>query len=124
MDSLAYEELVLSAVLQDPANIRILASELTSDKLGSPARRLIYEAMIDLHIGKVPIDIPTIVHQLGDRAEKAGGEAYLLQLKEKYAQLGVESSQGLESWARVVDAAGRLRHVSSVMAEYQPLYGD
>ena len=124
MNSLDYEELVLCATLLNPENIKMLASELSSDKFSGSARRLIYEAMIDLHIGKVPIDIPTIVHQLGDRAEKAGGEAYLLQLKEKYAQLGVESSQGLESWARVVDAAGRLRHVQTVMTEYQPLYGD
>ena len=82
--NLEAEQSVLGAILMDESNI-VRAEELLSPHdFYRGAHKEIYEAMLDLHNERKPIDTVTLINALRNRGvlEKIGGIGYLSELIE------------------------------------------
>lgn len=125
MNVATYERLTLSAPLNDRTAIYALAPELSEKCFGygpgdepSVAHKLIYRAMLALYQDQKPIDVATVTQRLGKDLAHVGGEAYLATVSQTMALLGIGDTRGLQQWAQVVDNAGRLRQLSTVLTDY------
>ena len=128
-----YEQALLSAILQHPPTIKILAPELTADKFGygsngeeGGGHRLIYQAAVSCHLKAIPPDVISVERELADKIEIAGGVSYLRQLVTILPTLGVRviNENSVRNWARVVDNLGRLRELSRVVTSYSDMLID
>jgi len=125
MNIVSYEKLVLSAPFNDRQTIYQLAKEMSDKNFGkgpggvdSSAHKLIFRAMLSLHQDSKPIDVATVAKRLGRDLELVGGEAYLAEIAQTMSVMGIGSTDGLGEWATVVDNAGRLRQLYSVLDGY------
>ncbi len=79
--NLGAERAVLGAVLLCPALLAdLVAAGLVEGDFSLSAHREIYQAMQKLHARDVPLDVISLVEQLGHRVEGVGGVAYLSDL--------------------------------------------
>jgi len=133
MKSYEYEQCLLGAVLRHSDVIKLLATELASDKFSysaggqeSSAHRLIYDACVACHLRKVPPDPVSVARELGENLEDAGGMSYLRELTGILPSLGVTTvnEDSIRNWARIVDNIGRLRHLSGVLDGYAAKLAD
>ena len=125
MNVAMYEKLVLCAALHDKVSVYRLAKELPETSLGygpggelSDAHRLIFRAIIALYQEQSPVDVGTVARKLGTDLGYTGGELYLAELSRSFQSTGIEGLEGLEEWAKVVDNAGRLRQLSTILERY------
>lgn len=128
-----YERAILAALLKNPEVRNPVASELTQDKFGygpgfdrSDSHKLIYSAILDLMLGKRPIDLSSVERQLSDNLELTGGSVYLKNLLKVPDKLGlsIQNRESIFSWVKFVDNAGRLRHSGMVIDKYAKMYDD
>jgi len=126
MNVAEYEKCVLSAILRfanSDVPIRAVV-ELQMDKFGVREHRTIYTAIQDcVNSGIVP-DTLTVATKLGPNLENVGGIEYLQGLKGFLAVVGVDGHSGFDQWVRVVDNAGRLRHLGLVLDNYSGMFED
>lgn len=80
--NLEAEQAVLGACLVDRDVIVHIAPTLAPEDFHRPAHRLIYRAIRDLYLRRVPADLVSMVEELTGRGElgAAGGESYLAEL--------------------------------------------
>jgi len=125
-----FEQAVLAAMLMDRGAALAVKAELTSDKfLYGPAadkhseiHGMIYGAMLKVD-GR--IDVLSVGRELGENLDRVGGEAYLQYLSAVcLQQLGIHSTEGLGSWVRLVDTAGRLKQFGELIGVYAQLFLD
>lgn len=127
MNTSEYEKCVFSIIFKNAdTNLpkRILA-ELFEDRFGSAEHRLIYRAIgktiNEDGLNPTPINVSI---KLGSQLEQVGGIEYLESLVNFIDLLGTDSYNGYNKWIEIIDNAGRLRHLGSVVKEYQRYYED
>ncbi len=124
-----YEKCVLSAIFRQASGVdrvpqRIVA-ELDEDKFDPRfPNRLIYQRIVELVLNKQVPNIPNVCRALGSELATVGGEPYLQSLLAYLPSLGVYGADGFETWVRVIDAAGRLRHLSLILDKYKAKFSD
>ncbi len=75
------ERAVLGAVLLCPALLTdLVAAGFVESDFSLSAHREIYRAMLEIHAKDAPVDIISLVEQLGPRLENIGGAGYLSDL--------------------------------------------
>lgn len=96
------EEAVLGSLLIDPDAILEVASFLKADAFYREQNRWIYQAILDLHDARDPLDFITLTEMLRQRGQldDIGGEAYLIGLLN-----AVPTSVNAASYGRIVEAA-------------------
>ncbi|MGE5233466.1 MAG: replicative DNA helicase [Acidobacteriota bacterium] len=84
------ERAVLAAVLLDPRQLAIITGRLVAEDFYAERHQLIYQAMVDLQLATVEIDLRTLQAKLEQRAalERVGGLAYLASLDLDLPDLG------------------------------------
>jgi replicative DNA helicase len=102
------EEAVLGSLLIDPDAILEVASFLRPEAFYREQNRWIYQAILDLHDAREPLDFITLAEMLRKREqlEDAGGEAYLIGLLN-----AVPTSVNARSYARLVEGASLRRRM-------------
>lgn len=123
MQIASYERYVICACLIDRNAARIVVAELPdsafaygADSTYAEGHGLIYRAIIAVHLdGKAP-DVGTVAAKLGRNLDKVGGIAYLTELTQALGKAGIHSTAGLPEWAGIVDKAGRLRKMSTILS--------
>jgi len=124
-----YEMLLLGIILRFPSGPdripqRVVA-ELDFDKFSpSGPNRLIYQAIQKLVIDQQIPTIPNIALTLKDKLDAVGGEPYLQALLAYPLTCGVKTSEGFESYVRLIDNAGRLRQLALVIDKYAKVFED
>jgi replicative DNA helicase len=100
--SLEAEEAVIGAVLINPEVYYDLAQFLLPEDFYIHRLRFIWEAYIDLHERRTPIDILTVNEELMNkgRLEDIGGESYLITLLNR-----VPTSLHAEAYGKIIEAA-------------------
>ncbi len=80
--NLEAEKSVLSAMLQDSNSVLMGVEMLTKDDFYQPAHKEIFDAMLQLTRQQTPIDLMTLMAELGRRGtlEGVGGTGYLVEL--------------------------------------------
>lgn len=108
--SLDAEEAVLGSLLIDPDAILDVASFLKPEAFYREPNKWIYQAILDLHEQREPLDFVTLTEILRKRSqlEDAGGEAYLISLLN-----AVPTSVNARSYARLVEGAALRRRMIS-----------
>jgi len=122
-----YEKCVLSVMLRFSADVvpKAIAVELDDDKFDPKGpHAVIYRAMQDVIFDGGTPNVPNMCRALGSDLEAAGGREYLQSLLGWLPAIGVADTSGFETWVRVVDSAGRLRQLGSVVDKYGRLYED
>lgn len=123
-----YEKCVLSVMLNFPVGTeqipQRICAELDADKFELKEHKLIYNTIQQMVFEKDVPTIPNIAKKLGANLDKAGGEEYLFTLHNFLKVMKLNSSHGFEEWVRLVDNAGRLRHLGLVLNEYGAYYND
>ena len=106
--SVEAEEAVLGSLLIDPDAILEVASFLRPAAFYREQNRWIYQAVLDLHEARDPLDFITLSEALRQREqlEDIGGEAYLISLLN-----AVPTSVNARSYARIVEAAAVRRRM-------------
>ena len=104
------EEAVLGSLLIDPDAILDVASFLKPDAFYREQNKWIYQAILDLHEAREPLDFVTLTETLRKRSqlENAGGEAYLISLLN-----AVPTSVNARSYAHLVEGAALRRRMIS-----------
>ena len=98
--ALKLEESVLGALLVDSSAINLVKAILVEkDCFYKAAHNSIYEAMLELHKSKKPIDLLTLTKQLEqeNKIEEIGGAYYLVELTNRVA-----SASNVEYWAKII----------------------
>jgi replicative DNA helicase len=108
--SLEAEEAVLGSLLIDPDAILDIASFLKPGAFYREQNKWIYQAILDLHEARDPLDFVTLTETLRQRSqlEDVGGEAYLISLLN-----AVPTSVNAKSYARIVESAALRRRMIS-----------
>lgn len=108
--SLEAEEAVLGSLLIDPDAILEVASFLKPEAFYREQNRWIYQAILDLHEAREPLDFVTLTEVLRKRSQldDAGGEGYLIGLLN-----AVPTSVNARSYARLVEGAALRRRLIS-----------
>ncbi len=106
--TLEAEEAVLGSLLIDPDAILEVASFLKAEYFYREQNRWIYQAIVDLHEAREPLDFVTLADTLRKRSqlEDAGGEGYLIGLLN-----AVPTSVNARSYARLVEGAALRRRL-------------
>lgn len=106
--SVEAEEAVLGSLLIDPDAILEVASFLKPEAFYREQNKWIYQAILDLHEARDPLDFITLADTLRkrDQLEDAGGEAYLISLLN-----AVPTSVNARSYGRIVEAAAVRRRM-------------
>ena len=106
--SLEAEEAVLGSLLIDPDAILEVASFLKPAAFYREQNKWIYQAILDLHEAREPLDFITLTEVLRQRSqlEDVGGEAYLISLINV-----VPTSVNARSYGRIVEAAAVRRRM-------------
>lgn len=94
----------LGAVMLDNDALARVARLLQPESFASPRHRLVWAAMLELDRKGEPIDPFTLLDELGNDGEAAGGMAYLSQLAEASA-----TAVNVEHHARIVAEAAERR---------------
>lgn len=117
-----YEKLSLSLILNHPngtENIpQRIISELEPDRYGDVACQKIYRAVQKLVFNNEVPNIINISLALGEDLEGVGGLEYLNSLKGFLELAGVNDYEGFGKWIRIIDNAGRLRHLKDINERY------
>jgi replicative DNA helicase len=94
------EEAVLGSLLIDPEAILRVASFLVPEHFYVVKHQWVYEAMLQLHEKREPIDLLTVSSQLQaqNRLDEIGGEGYIAQLTNS-----VPTALNAEAYARAVE---------------------
>ncbi|HZD09853.1 MAG TPA: DnaB-like helicase N-terminal domain-containing protein, partial [Candidatus Binatia bacterium] len=102
------EEAILGSLLIDPDAILEVASFLRPDAFYREQNKWIYQAILDLHEAREPLDFITLTETLRKRGqlEDAGGEGYLIGLLN-----AVPTSVNARSYARLVEGASLRRRM-------------
>lgn len=102
------EEAILGSLLIDPDAILEVASFLKPEAFYREQNRWIYQAILDLHEAREPLDFITLAEMLRkrDQLEDAGGEAYLIGLLN-----AVPTSVNARSYGRLVEGAALRRRM-------------
>src|SRR5690606_18328180 len=102
------EEAVLGSLLIDPDAILEVASFLKPEAFYREQNRWIFQAILDLHEAREPLDFITLTETLRKRGqlEDAGGEGYLIGLLN-----AVPTSVNARSYARLVEGAALRRRL-------------
>ena len=102
------EEAVLGSLLIDPDAILEVASFLKPEAFYREHNKWIFQAILDLHEAREPLDFVTLTEMLRKREqlEDVGGEAYLISLLN-----AVPTSVNAQSYARLVEAAALRRRM-------------
>jgi len=106
--SVEAEEAVLGSLLIDPDAILEVASFLKPEAFYREQNKWIYQAILDLHEARDPLDFITLADTLRKRSqlEDVGGEAYLISLLN-----AVPTSVNARSYGRIVEAAAVRRRM-------------
>jgi replicative DNA helicase len=97
----------------DEASLIIEANDLYRE-----AHREIFENVLSLSLQKTPIDIITVSEALGDRLEKVGGRAYLIELANK-----VPSGTNIPYYAEIIKEKSLARaKIQTNLDEVKRLY--
>ena len=106
--SIEGEEAILGALLIDPDAILDVAAFLKPDAFYREQNRWVYQAILDLHEAREPLDFVTLTEMLRKRnqLESLGGEAYVISLIN-----GVPTSVNARSYAQLVEAAAVRRRM-------------
>lgn len=106
--SIEGEEAILGALLIDPDVILDVAAFLKPDAFYREQNRWVYQAILDLHEAREPLDFITLTELLRKRnqLESLGGEAYVISLIN-----GVPTSVNARSYAQLVEAAAMRRRM-------------
>lgn len=106
--SVEAEEAVLGSLLIDPDAILEVASFLKPEAFYREQNKWIYQAILDLHEARDPLDFITLADTLRKRSqlEDVGGEAYLISLLN-----AVPTSVNARSYGRIVEAAALRRRM-------------
>jgi replicative DNA helicase len=123
-----YEKAILSLMLRRPGgdnrvSQRVIA-ELGDDKFSVDAHKQIFRAISEVVLRRGIPDIMTVATELGPNLESVGDKDYLQSLKEYLGYAGLGDGEGFEQWIRVVDSAGRLRHLGLIVEKYARMYQD
>ncbi|MFW5942503.1 MAG: replicative DNA helicase [Chloroflexota bacterium] len=104
------EEAVLGSLLIDPDAILDVASFLKAEAFYREPNKWIYQAILDLHEAREPLDFITLTEVLRKRnqLDDVGGEAYLISLLN-----AVPTSVNARSYARLVEGAALRRRMIS-----------
>ena len=80
------EEAVLSSMLFDREAIAISHEFLRGDDFYRPDHKAIYEAMLELFIKNIPVDVITLCDKLNEQGilDQVGGRAYVVKLAASY----------------------------------------
>lgn len=106
--SIEGEEAILGALLIDPDAILDVAAFLKPDAFYREQNRWVYQAILDLHEAREPLDFVTLTEMLRKRnqLESLGGEAYVISLIN-----GVPTSVNARSYAQLVESAAMRRRM-------------
>jgi len=120
-----YEQFCLGAALLDHGAARLLLAELPetsfcydADGRISDAHRKIFRAIQAVLMDKNSPDVGTVAIKLGKDLDSVGGRDYLTYLTQVLPSVGIFSTAGLPQWAAIVDQAGRLRQIKTVVDGY------
>jgi len=105
-NSLEAEQSVIGSMIMDKEAIGVATENIISDDFYQPDLKLIYEAIIELHQNKRPVDLVTlqdILKNLG-QLEQIGGIEYLSKLA-----ISVPTSAHIEHYAKIVKEKSVLR---------------
>lgn len=83
--ALDIEEVFLGALLLEGDKMDDVKSILPVEAFYKPAHQVIYQSMHDIHTGHGKIDILTVVNELDNKLEIAGGASYIAGLSNKVA---------------------------------------
>jgi replicative DNA helicase len=103
------EKALLACLLIDSASFDEISDvNLSKDDFYHPQYAIIFEAVKDLHIESMPIDIITVSSKLNDhgKLEKIGGQSALINICEESG-----TSANVEHYARLIKQKGVLREV-------------
>lgn len=93
--ALEAEKAVLGgALLTDTAMKEVIAQSISPDDFNSEAHRKIYAAMIALHHRNAPVDLVTVMNEIGPKINRIGGPAYLSSLTSSIPSLKNVSHYG------------------------------
>ena len=128
MKILEIESALLGLVLTYPDHkiAGHICAELDSDKFSTTAHRLIYASIQELVIErKIPTSL-NVSNKLASNLETIGGLSYLQSLLGfvKLLNLGLPQEENYGSWVRLIDSAGRLRHIGLLVDKYHKMYED
>lgn len=123
-----YEKCILSVILNFPVgNEQIpqrICTELDADKFGLQEHKIIYNVIQKMVFDRVVPTIPNVAKKLAGDLDKVGGEEYLFTLYNFLKAMKINTPDGFEEWVKLVDNAGRLRHLGLVLTNYQNYYTD
>lgn len=119
--SVEAEEAVLGSLLIDPDAILEVASFLKPEAFYREQNKWIYQAILDLHEARDPLDFITLANTLRKRSqlEDVGGEAYLISLLN-----AVPTSVNARSYGRIVEAAAVRRRMLTAASSIASLAYD
>lgn len=109
LQNLEAERTVLGAVLVDPGAMNAIASMLVPKQFSDARHELVFEAMLALYERSQPIDLVTLRDELADRAERAGGMAYLASLLD-----GLPKISHPEQYAKIILEKARRRALVTI----------
>lgn len=109
------EMAVLGAVMLEKNAIYMVSSFLTSEMFYNDAHKTIYQAVIDLQLIGVAIDVLTVTEQLRKKQDidTVGGEYYLSRLMAK-----VSSAAHIDEHARIIEQKYLQREVIRITSEF------
>ena len=115
------EEAILGSLLIDPDAILEVASFLKPEAFYRDQNKWIYQAILDLHEAREPLDFITLADTLRKRSqlEDVGGEAYLISLLN-----AVPTSVNARSYGRIVEAAAVRRRMLTAASSIASLAYD
>lgn len=119
--SIEAEEAVLGSLLIDPDAILEVATFLRPEDFSREKNRWIYQAILDLHDAREPIDFLTLSEVLRNRAQldQIGGEAYLIGLLNT-----VPTSVNAQAYGRMVESTALRRRLIQVAGKIADLAYD
>lgn len=74
------EQCVLGSILIEPSIITEVASTLKAEDFGLEKHRIIYQALVEMHLTHTAIDALTLLAHLGSKSLEVGGIGYILEL--------------------------------------------
>ena len=123
-----YEKCALSTVITYYSSEELLVQKmclmLDDDKFESEAHKLIWRTISSLVIEGINPNVTNIIHHLGEYLEAAGGEVYIRSLHDFLKQMKVSDTSGWETYVKVINTAGTLRHLGLILKEYYGMYED
>ena len=108
--NLEAEQCLLGSVLIDRDAVIRIADTVHADDFYREAHGTVFEAMLDLHAKREPIDIATLSNRLADKGqlEAVGGRSYLISLTSL-----VPTAAHIQSYAGTVQKKATLRRLLS-----------